>query len=100
MLALGVDLGDDAVTLALLETGGRSPRLVGCWRERRDPASRPSDVLKTALAAHCATPPEAVATALPGRTLSFRLLRLPFTDATRLAATVPYELESLVPLEL
>ncbi|HZR83172.1 MAG TPA: pilus assembly protein PilM [Candidatus Binatia bacterium] len=100
MLALGIDTADDAVTLALLETGARSARLVGSWREARVPGEPLADALRKAIAAHCPSPPETVATALPGKHATFRILRLPFSDQSRLAATVPYELESLVPFDL
>jgi Tfp pilus assembly protein PilN len=100
MLALGVDLGDEAISLALLETGARAPRLIGSWRELREPGETTAEALRRVLAARCPTPPEAVASALPGRQATFRLLRLPFSDQSRLAATVPYELESAVPFDL
>jgi general secretion pathway protein L len=100
MLALGIDPGDEAIGLALLDTGGRAPRLVGSWRERRDPGASLADAVSQAIAAHCPSPPETVACALPGRLATFRILRLPFSDASRLAATVPFELESAVPFDL
>ncbi len=99
MLALGIDPGEEALSLALVELSGRAPRLVGSWREPRGSAPLP-DHLREAVARHCPTAPDAVATALPGRQATFRLLRLPFSDASRLAATVPFELESVVPFDL
>lgn len=99
MLALGIDPGEEALSLALVETSGRAPRLVGSWQEPRTAAPLAEQV-RAAVAAHCPAPPDAVATALPGRQATFRLLRLPFGDQARLAATVPFELESLVPFEL
>lgn len=100
MLALGIDLARDAITLALVEVAGRAPRLVGSWREARDAEHEPDEQLRASIARHCPQRPDAVATALPGATVSHRVLRLPFSDAGRLAATVPFELESLVPFDV
>ena len=100
MLALGVDLCGDALALALVETTGRAPRLVGSWSERLAPGAEPAAVLRAAVARHCPVAPEAVATALPGASVAHRILELPFSDPRRLAQTVPFELESLVPFDL
>lgn len=99
MLALGIDPGEEALSLALVELTGRTPRLVGSWREPR--VSGPlAAQLRAVIAERCPSPADVVATALPGRQATFRLLRLPFVDQARLAATVPFELESLVPFDV
>jgi type II secretion system protein L len=100
MLALGVDLVRDAIALALVETSGRAPRVVGSWREERDPGRPAAEQLRAMIDRHCTQRPDAVASALPGAAVSHRVLRLPFSDAARLAATVPFELESLVPFDV
>lgn len=99
MLALGIDPGEDALSLALVELSGRTPRLVGAWREPRS-ALGLAEHVRAMRERHCPAAPDAVATALPGRQATFRLLRLPFVDPARLAATVPFELESVVPFDL
>ena len=91
MLALGIDLGRDAVTLGVLDVTGRTPQVVGTWRVALDGSAPRAEALRAAVAARCAAP-DAVASALPGGVVSLRLLRLPFSDPARLAATVPFEL--------
>lgn len=86
--------------LALLETAGRTTRLVGYWRVPVDAETDAAEVLRVAIAERCPRPPDAVATALAGDLVSHRILHLPFSDPVRLAATVPFELESQVPFEL
>jgi general secretion pathway protein L len=100
MLALGIDRGTGSLRLALLETAGRTTRLVGCWRVPLGADADASAVLRAAVADRCPRPPDAVATALAGERVSHRILHLPFSDPGRLAATVPFELESQVPFEL
>ncbi|MBM4246275.1 MAG: hypothetical protein FJ148_21160 [Deltaproteobacteria bacterium] len=100
MLALGIDLTRGAIALALVEASGRAPRLVGSWREGRDADRTVAGQLRDLVDRHCPQRPDTVATALPGAAVSHRVLRLPFSDAGRLAATVPFELESLVPFDV
>ena len=59
MLALGVDLTRDAITLALVEIAGRMPRLVGSWREQRDPEHPAEAQLRALIARHCPQRPDA-----------------------------------------
>ena len=100
MLALGIDLTRGAIAIGLVETSGRAPRLVGSWREERDAGRTAAEQLRAMIDRHCTQRPDAIASALPGSAVSHRVLRLPFSDAGRLAATVPFELESLVPFDV
>src|SRR5262245_30763690 len=100
MLALGIDCTRDAIALALVDTASRATRLVGSWREPRDSGRPVADQLRAMIDRHCPQRPDAVASALPGASVSHRVLRLPFADAGRLAATVTFELESLVPFDV
>lgn len=100
MLALGIDAGRDLVTLALVDTSGRTPALAGSWQHALDPGRERAAQLRALIDERCPARPDAVATALPGTGISHRILRLPFADVARLAATVPFELESLVPFDL
>lgn len=99
MRALGVDRVEGGYVLALLDAAGRSPEVVGPWIvPARD--GEPAALLREAIDEHCEGEPDATATSLPESLVTHRLLHLPFTEASRLNATVPFELESLVPFEL
>jgi general secretion pathway protein L len=100
MLALGIDLCGDRLALALIDTSGRTPRLVGAWREHVASGDATADALRAAIARRSPRTPDAIATALPGGAVAHRILELPFADPRRLAATVPFEIESLVPFDL
>lgn len=100
MLALGIDASRDDFTIALLDTAGRAPRLIGSWSEPRDPGRERAEQLRSLIERHATDRPDAVGTCLPGTSISHRILKLPFADAARLAATVPFELESLVPFDV
>jgi len=100
MLALGIDASRERFTIALVEATGRTPRLVGSWSEPRDAGRERAEQLRALIERHCPARPDAVGTAMPGTSISHRILRLPFADASRLAATVPFELESLVPFDV
>jgi hypothetical protein len=100
MLALGIDRDARSLRFALLETAGRAIRLVASWQVPLAPGADAAAVLEAQIAERCPRPPDAVATALAGDLVSHRILHLPFSDPGRLAATVPFELESQVPFEL
>lgn len=100
MLSLGIDASRETFTVALIDTAGRTPKLVGSWTEPRDLGRERAEQLRALIERHCPARPDAVGTALPGTSISHRILRLPFADAGRLAATVPFELESLVPFDV
>ncbi len=100
MHALGVDRIEGGFVLALLETGGRTPRVLEVADVRTDAPTSPAEQLRDAVAAVCPSPPEAVGSALDETRVTHRVLHLPFGEPARLAATVPFELESLVPFDL
>lgn len=100
MLALGVDAGERELHLALLERTGRNVRVVVAWSVSVAPGADRAEALRAAVASRCPRPPDATASSIPGDAVCHRILHLPFSDAGRLAAAVPYELESQVPFEL
>lgn len=100
MRALGVDRVEGGFVLALLDTAGRTPQVTGTWVVPCTAADDAAALLRQAVEEHCGPPPDAVATSLDESHVTHRLLHLPFTEAARLAATVPFELESLVPFDL
>lgn len=99
MRSLGVERTSEGFVLALLDTGTRSPELVGSW-DVPAPADGRAEALRAAIEACVDGEPDAIATALPEDQVTHRILHLPFTEAARLNATVPFELESLVPFDL
>jgi len=100
MRALGVDRVEGGFVLALLDSPGRTPRVVHTWEASCPPSDDRAGALRRAIDEHCPVPPDAIATSLEESQVTHRLLHLPFTEPARLAATVPFELESLVPFDL
>ncbi len=100
MRALGVDRVAGGFVLALLDTAGRAPEVVGTWVVPCPSSDDTPATLRGAIDQHCGGTPDAVATSLEEGLVTHRLLHLPFTEPARLNATVPFELESLVPFEL
>lgn len=99
MRALGVDRVEGGYVLAVLDTAGRSPEVIGPWIVPAQGTDRVAK-LRVAIDEHCGGEPDATATSLPESRVTHRLLHLPFAEVSRLNATVPFELESLVPFDL
>ena len=98
---LGLDLGSYAVKAVLLDVG-RSTTLAG-WAEVRRGEGTPPESLRAALATLHAQQPwqvDQVVVAMPGTSLATHALVLPFKDAKRLEAALPFEVESQLPIEL
>lgn len=98
---LGLDLGSYALKAVLLEVG-RTTSLAG-WAEVRRPEGAPEESLRTALATLRAEHPwqlDQVVVAMPGTAVATHALVLPFKDAKRLEAALPFEVESQLPVEL
>ncbi len=98
---LGLDLGSYAVKAVLLDVG-RSTSLAG-WAEIRRGEGTLSESLRAALATLRAEHPwqtDQVVVAMPGTSLATHALVLPFKDAKRLEAALPFEVESQLPVEL
>src|SRR5208283_4351189 len=98
---LGLDLGSYAVKAVVLDVG-RSTSLAGWAEIRRGEGALPESLL-AALAALRAEHPwqtDQVVVAMPGTSLATHALVLPFKDAKRLEAALPFEVESQLPVEL
>ena len=98
---LGLDLGSHALKAVLLEVG-RTTTLVG-WADVRRPEGAPEDSLRAALATLRAEHPwqfDQVVVAMPGTAVATHALVLPFKDAKRLEAALPFEVEGQLPVDL
>lgn len=100
VITLGIDIGADQVVCALLTRSGKTVEFRKSWIvEFREGTSAAED-LKESLKRECPTPPDAIATAMPGALVSHRILHLPFKETAKLQATIPFQIESEVPLDI
>jgi general secretion pathway protein L len=98
---LGLDLGSHALKAVLLDVG-RTTTLAG-WVDIRRPDGPSDESLRAALATLRAEHPwqiDQVVVAMPGTSVATHALVLPFKDAKRLEAALPFEVESQLPVEL
>ena len=98
---LGLDLGSHSVKAGLLDAG-RATTLAG-WAEVRRPEGAQEESLRTALARLRAEHPwqwEQVVVAVPGSSVATHPVTLPFHDAKRIEAALPFEVEGELPVEL
>jgi general secretion pathway protein L len=100
VLSLGIDIHSDHAVLSLVARTGRTLALRKHWRVDGATGSELAAALRESLAQECPEGPDTIATALPGASVSHRILQLPFSDAAKLRATIPFELESEVPFDL
>jgi general secretion pathway protein L len=96
---LAVDLGSHTLKAALIESTLRSCRVLGLFQQRRVP-DRPLVEQVQELCATHNLHADTVLSCLPGDVVSHRFLSLPFTRLRQLQQTVPFELESQIPLGL
>jgi len=98
---LGLDLGSHTLKAVLLDVG-RNTVLAG-WAEVRRGDGASDESLRVALATLRAEHPwqvDQVVVAMPGAAVATHALVLPFKDAKRLEAALPFEVESQLPVEL
>ncbi|MGO9831118.1 MAG: type II secretion system protein GspL [Myxococcaceae bacterium] len=98
---LGLDLGSHALKAVLLDVG-RTTTVAG-WAEVRRGEGTHEESLRAALASLRAEHPwqvDQVVVAMPGTSVATHALVLPFKDAKRLEAALPFEVESQLPVEL
>jgi general secretion pathway protein L len=96
---LGLDLGSYSLKGVLLEATGRSTSVLR-WAETRRAEEAPLDEALAVFLAENPWAPDQVVVALPGPSLATHAFTLPFTDAKRIAATLPFEVEGELPFEL
>jgi len=95
-----MDIGADRAICALVARSGKTIEFRNSWEIDLSGDRSPADLLRESLAQQCATPPDAIATTLPGAQVSHRLLHLPFRETAKLQATIPFEIEAEVPLDI
>ncbi len=99
---LGLDLGSYAVKAVLFETALRGYQTRGFAEVRRPEGDR-AQTLRAALSElfqNNSMLADQVMIALPGPSLATHVVSMPFVDAKRLEAALPFELESQLPFDL
>lgn len=100
---LGLDLGSYSVKGVLVDGTLRGYTVKHYAEVRRAPEGDRMETLRAALGELLARPElkaEQVVVALPGPTLATHPFTLPFTDAKRIEATLPFEVEGQLPFDL
>ena len=97
---LGIDIRAESATCALFEGSGKNLEFKRFWEVVFEGDTPAAELLRESLARECPNTPEAIATTLPGRQISHRILHLPFRETAKLQATIPFEIESEVPLDI
>ena len=96
---LALDVGGSTLRAAVVETTLRTHRVLGVYNGHRTPDGELGVDLRAFLAHHAIQWDEVVS-ALPGTSVTHRVLRLPFHDRRRLDQTVAFELESHLPFDI
>jgi len=99
---LGLDLGSYGIKGVLLDTSLRGYQLGAFGQTPRPPGER-LESLRQGLAEFFRSHPiraDQLVVALPGPSLATHTLALPFTDAKRIEAALPFEVESQLPFDL
>jgi len=95
-----MDIGADRAICALVARSGKNLEFRSSWEIDLSGERPAADLLRESMAQECTEPPDAIATTLPGAQISHRLLHLPFRETAKLQATIPFEIESEVPLDI
>ncbi|HEY3586320.1 MAG TPA: pilus assembly protein PilM, partial [Myxococcaceae bacterium] len=96
---LGLDLGSHSLKGVLLESTGRGMSVLRYAETRRTDDASLDEALAVFLAENPWSPDQVVV-ALPGPSVATHVFTLPFTDAKRIAATLPFEVEGELPFDL
>src|SRR5215813_4379411 len=99
---LGLDLGSYGIKGVLLDTSLRGYQLRACGQTPRPPGER-LESLRQGLAEFFRSHPiraDQVVVALPGSSLVTHILTLPFIEAKKIEAALPFEVESQLPFDL
>jgi hypothetical protein len=97
---LALDITDDEIKAAVLETSFRDYRVAGLYQEPLSIANgSKEDQIRRFVERHDLAA-DTVLSGLPGDCVTWRMFFLPFRDRKRLLQTIPFELESQVPFGL
>ena len=88
-----------ALELIAVSTSTVKVRLLGLWSQPRDPHQASAEQLRQFCTSH-QLQADTVLTCLPGDVVSHRFLTLPFSRASQISQTVPFELETQTPFDL
>ncbi|AEI65940.1 pilus assembly protein PilM [Corallococcus macrosporus] len=101
---LGLDLGSHAVKGVVLEAKTKTHTTHGFAEVRRAQEGERADTLRAAVQELLAQLPpgnvDQIVIALPGPALTTHALSLPFSDARRIEATLPFEVGSQLPFDI
>lgn len=100
---VGLDLGSHTVKAVLFETTMRGHVVKEFHTQPRAQEGEKLETLKSAVQALFTAHPmmaDQVVVALPGALLATHTFQMPFTDAKRLEAALPFEVESQLPFDL
>ena len=97
---IALDITDNDIKAAVVETSFRDYRVTGFYRDALSVANGTrEDQIRRFLERHSLAG-DTILTGLPGDSVTWRTLFLPFRDRKRLLQTIPFELESQVPFGL
>ncbi|MBN2494039.1 MAG: pilus assembly protein PilM [Deltaproteobacteria bacterium] len=100
-MTIGLDLGSQAIKLVRLRSTFRTVEVVGCASVAVPIDERPYiERASEALAGLQVSASDQLCTALPGDEVSIRSLAMPFTVAKRIAQTIGFELEGVIPFSI
>ncbi|GHG74782.1 type II secretion system protein GspL [Comamonas sp. JC664] len=101
---LGLDLGSHAVKGVVLEAKTKTHTTHGFAEVRRAQEGERADTLRSAVQELLGQLPQGavdqIVVALPGPALTTHSLSLPFSDAKRIEATLPFEIGSQLPFDI
>lgn len=105
---MGIDIGSDSIRIAVMERAKAGPRVLGLYEERveLEPGLTEAQIVQRRIKAiQDVIKREKIKTrnavfSVPGQTVIIKRLRLPKTDADRLAKMVSYEAKQQIPFPL
>ena len=94
---LGLDINEASVTAVQVTSGLKISRVTACARVEIDENNGLNSAMKS-LSERMDINSDVCISSIPGEHVSFRNLRMPFKDEKKIRQTLPFEIESMVPL--